>query len=1190
MVRSFLLTICLLFLGSLAWSQTRLEGKVTDPTGPAFGVTVKVLKGTQLIAGGVTDFDGQYSISLNPGTYDVQFELLGFASRKETGVDVLAGRTNFVNQKFSSDEGVDIAEVVIKAYKAPLIEKDNTSSGKVVTADQIRSMPTRSINTIVATTAGVSSVDGGDVTIRGSRADATNYYVDGVRVSKNSIPRAQDVDQIQVITGGLGAEYGDVTGGVVSLYTKGPAQKITGGLEAETSNYLDPYGYSQVNGNLAGPILRKKSGETLLGFRISGTGTFDKDDDQPAIPVYRITDEKYAELAAKPVQRIGTTVVNSGEFLTNSDVDVLKYRSDEASSRLDLAGKLDLRLNSAIDMSVTGTMQKNKNKFTPDNWEVLNSRNNPTQFTDRFAGIFRFRHRLGGATAEEAKDRKGSVISNAQYMLSFGVEQEKNRRSDPRHGDDLFAYGHVGQFQYRWDSVIGFENGRARHVGNVKNFVGFTPGTQNPILAAYDEFAIEGFEDSYILRNGITPTGYRSIWSGMHSNVGSVFNSNRKQQFDTYTLNATAGFDLTPGGSKNGRHSIQFGLLYEQRAERSYNVAPIGLQNIGDLLANAHITGVDSTKILRRVWVPAIQDSVDIYDTFVGAIEPDSKFYKTVRESLGIAVDDYVNVAGLRPDQLRLDMFSPRELADQELISYYGYDYLGNKLPSTTTFRDFFTQTVDGSRTFPVLARTPVYQAAYIQDKFSFRDIIFRVGLRVDRFDANTKIMKDPYSLYEIMGASEFYSTTGLNKPSNVDDAWKVYVTDGDEKAVTGYRDGDQWYDAKGTAVSDGNVLFGGGVVKPRLKYKNETIKDTGFDPDHSFADYEPEVNWTPRLAFSFPISDDAGFFAHYDILVQRPPGNNNLSPLDYYYFYDNRDTRNLANAALKPERTIDYEVGFQQKLNNNSAIKMSAFYRELRDMVQRRTYLYIPTINTYDTYGNIDFSTVKGFSFTYDLRRVQNAQMQLAYTLQFADGTGTDANSQSGNASRGNLRTLFPLGNDERHNIQASIDYRFDRGKKYNGPRIGGKNILAEAGANLLISAVSGRPYTAKERATRFDGAGTVGALNGNRLPWRMRVDLRLDKNINLSSNEANPLAVTIYMRVTNILNIKNINNVYGASGSPIDDGYFETSNGSSDIQNIIDSGKSLESYYASYQWRVLNPDNYGSPRRIILGATFDF
>ncbi len=71
------------------------------------------------------------------------------------------------------------------------------------------------MNAIVATTAGTTSIDGGDVNIKGSRSNATNYYIDGIRVS-GSLPPVQDIEQLQVITGGLGAEYGDVTGGVIS--------------------------------------------------------------------------------------------------------------------------------------------------------------------------------------------------------------------------------------------------------------------------------------------------------------------------------------------------------------------------------------------------------------------------------------------------------------------------------------------------------------------------------------------------------------------------------------------------------------------------------------------------------------------------------------------------------------------------------------------------------------------------------------------------------------------------------------------------------------------------------------------------------------------------------------------------------------------------------------------------------------
>ena len=84
-----------------------------------------------------------------------------------------------------------------------------------------------------------------------------------------------------------------------------------------------------------------------------------------------------------------------------------------------------------------------------------------------------------------------------------------------------------------------------------------------------------------------------------------------------------------------------------------------------------------------------------------------------------------------------------------------------------------------------------------------------------------------------------------------------------------------------------------------------------GFDVNTSFEDYAPQINWMPRLAFSFPISDAANFFAHYDILVQRPQERTNATALDYFYFLDpNRTPSN--NPNLRPQKTIDYEVGFK--------------------------------------------------------------------------------------------------------------------------------------------------------------------------------------------------------------------------------------------------------------------------------------
>src|SRR5690606_13591651 len=149
---------------------------------------------------------------------------------------------------------------------------------------------------------------------------------------------------------------------------------------------------------------------------------------------------------------------------------------------------------------------------------------------------------------------------------------------------------------------------------------------------------------------------------------------------------------------------------------------------------------------------------VNIYQTLVNE-NPAFLFYRKVRELTGQTLNEYVNVDGLDPNDLSLDMFAAEELTNRRAIGYYGDDYLGNQIPFSTTFDDFFSPVgAEGRRTLPVAGNKPIYTAAYIQDKFTFKDIIFRLGVRVDRYDANTKVLKDPYSLYPIMGASDFYN------------------------------------------------------------------------------------------------------------------------------------------------------------------------------------------------------------------------------------------------------------------------------------------------------------------------------------------------------------------------------------------------------------------------------------------------
>jgi outer membrane receptor protein involved in Fe transport len=1216
MTRYFLLSLVFALTSTVTLAQTSLSGKVTDTeTGEELiAANVTFYKGGVLISGVATDFEGNYSVSLDPGTYDVEGSYVGYQTSRTKGVIVRAGQANKLDIKLGTEgSGINLDEVVVTEYKVPLVEQDNTTQGGSLTSEDIRKFASKSITSVAAATAGMSQVDEGDaITVRGSRSNATDVYVDGIRVSASQVQEA-DVEQLQIITGGIPAFYGDVTGGVISITTKGPSAKFTGGIEAETSQYLDNFGYNQLRANVSGPILKKKdTGESILGFRFSGAYTSRLDDDPPAIDVYVASDAKKEELKANPVL---TGNQPAAAYLTEADVENRAYRPDEESRNLNFTGKLDARLSKNIDVSLTGTYVDDRDKFTPgtrDNWRLLNSEFNPTDYTTQYRANFRFRHKLGGAAnaaTENGTAPKKSLIQNAEYALQFGYEKELGKTYDPRHEDRFFDYGHYGSYgltdggpvfnpRFEFDPISGEVTQFWDHVDYASPFGGYDPtGARNPILAAYNNgYVADGGGFPPIINNGIMNDVLSSTWSGLHTNIGQVYNQYSKDETDLYTGNALVSFDILPGGSEEGRHSIQVGLLAEQRFIRSYVLNPTRLWEIGQQSVNSHILGLNTDDILRYETLPSFisPDSIlaPVYNTLITT--PDgARFYQAVRNQTSIqginadldGLHAYVNINDLNPDELSLSMFAPRELTDSpNTLAYYGYDYLGNKLSNDVTFEDFFTaKDADGARSFLVPSNQPNYLAFFVQDKFQFEDIIFRVGLRVDRFDANTKVLKDPYSLYDINTVGDL----GIEVPENIGSDFKVYTESEISNVVKAYRDGDQWYKANGTAVNDGTLIFGtNGAVFPSLKNPNSDIRAENYDIGNSFEDYKPQINWMPRLAFSFPISDAANFFAHYDILVQRPPSNALVTPLQYYYFYQ-RTPEN--NANLKPERTIDYEVGFQQKLSNSSAIKIAAYYKEMRDMIQLRNFTQVHTITEYLGYDNLDFGTVKGFTFQYDLRRTGNVSANINYTLQFADGTGSDPESARAIANRGRIRNLYPLNFDERHRIVTSIDYRYDSGKRYNGPRWFGKDIFASAGINLQAVAVSGRPYTATLVPTNFGGAGTIGSINGARKPWTFTVNLRADKNFTLTKPGAKrPLNLNVYFRVQNLLDARNIVNVYSASGSPTDDGFLLSDQGQANLQS---RGEEEAAFFSqSYFWALQNPNNFSQPRRMYLGAIFDF
>jgi hypothetical protein len=480
------------------------------------------------------------------------------------------------------------------------------------------------------------------------------------------------------------------------------------------------------------------------------------DDNPSSVSLFQVKPEKLLELEANPIINIqGSQLVNA-DFLKSNDVNALQTRPDERYKRVDLTGKLDFRLNKAIDVSFSGSYADEEDQFTPGGWRLLNSHNNPFNNTTTYRGIMRFRHRLGATanTPGQSNTSSKSLIQNASYTLQFGYEKTKGDVADARHGQNYFEYGHVGKFDIEWVPTFNFVFDRVtqtnvlQHTDYRQVLRNYTPGASNPVLANYNNVMglnqnetinaqigrifIPGIQDggsvlalgNFVAPNGLISDVYTGSW-GFHSNVGSVYNQASFSDGDLYTFHGRTNFDLVPGNSDQGRHNIQIGFIYEQRTDRAYVVAPQTLWNIARQQANNHILGI----------VEGAENIGTITDTVNGeavtlnlrqlsiAQNEDNKFYRSIRAKNNIPLTDYVNVDGMDPSELSLSMFSAKELNDQGIIRYYGYDYLGK--PFDGTFNDFFTATdADGVRTFPVAPNRPIYSAFYIQDKFTFRDII----------------------------------------------------------------------------------------------------------------------------------------------------------------------------------------------------------------------------------------------------------------------------------------------------------------------------------------------------------------------------------------------------------------------------------------------------------------------------------
>ncbi len=376
----------------------------------------------------------------------------------------------------------------------------------------------------------------------------------------------------------------------------------------------------------------------------------------------------------------------------------------------------------------------------------------------------------------------------------------------------------------------------------------------------------------------------------------------------------------------------------------------------------------------------------------------------------------------------------------------------------------------------------------------------------------------------------------------------------------------------------------------------NETPED-GVDKVISEDDLEDSEKFTrvsPRLGISFPVSDRTQLHINYGKMFQRP----DLRRL--YLGYDFLEARvdagsyyPFASPNLKPEKTTQYQVGLTHQLGDFTAIDLTAYYKDVTDLTQifHQTPAY-PT--AYDFFSNTDYGTIKGVDFSLTMRRTRNIAMRFKYSLSYATGTGSYAQSQYNIAwknSAGTPKQTNPLDYDQRHSLIGMFDLRTGKGE---GPKIGEIYPLENFGFNTIIQLASGTPYTPMQI---YDGVSPnasvqqipIGTINSDNLPWQFVVDLKMERSFTIDKYKFVP-----YVWVKNLLDRENILNIYEGTGKANTSGYLQSAEGqlrSSSTAIDPETGETRgDEFTHRYDLAQNNPKNYSNPRMILFGLRVSF
>ena len=317
-----------------------------------------------------------------------------------------------------------------------------------------------------------------------------------------------------------------------------------------------------------------------------------------------------------------------------------------------------------------------------------------------------------------------------------------------------------------------------------------------------------------------------------------------------------------------------------------------------------------------------------------------------------------------------------------------------------------------------------------------------------------------------------------------------------------------------------------------------------------------------PRLGVSFPITEfgiihfSYGHFAHMPALRQMY-----VNP---EFEFGLGQVPTFGNTNLRPERTVQYEVGLQQQIGSELAFDVTGFFKDIRDYLalQRMRFSTIAGEDQYNIYLNRDYANVKGITFSLTKRRPPGGLLSatLDYTYQLAEGNDNQSDAFFYNhlSGRENPLEVIPLDFDQRHVVNSTVTL----------------TSPGSWGISLIGQFATGYPYTPLIFNQNLDVR-----RNSERKPSQLNLDAHLFKDFNLGATRLRTFA-----RIYNVLDRLNERYVFDDTGRASYSLNAERNQHAEwEPRYGMPGIHTLDEYDTRPHW-------YSPPRRILLGLSMSF